>query len=703
MPRLLRIYLLACIALAFGYLVRHAGEPLRLNVGDAWTDANVVSSIELVEQHGFARDTANDPLGVDPFRPIHDPPLAELFYGAVGKLFGTHEITVFRILAIAFSALAAWLLYQYARRMWNDSVALIATALFTTSLLWLMFADSVHRAPIMHAACFLALWGVVRAPETGLRRHYAAALLGTFACLVTASNDWLFLPMGVLFTVYIKRGDPLARGNWQVIAACAAGGLLAIVLRAPFVADPIDWHAVLDRKVSMTLVTQLRRYTLLLSPLVWIPLAVALWRAIRAPSVKAAIDDGMTWMLVAAAVFAYGPAPRPESAMLRVQLLLPFYAIASAMLIARLFESGGWVRRALAIAWCGVAPLWAFWIMFSHPREVLDRDDVARANEYLAANDRNDFVMSNLLADGPLVAAFDRHGWPPPNGPDPFDARATMIAIFELTGAEYAHAIIFKTPGSRFVDRSITQVMRRRMASVDGWPHLVRAKVNSLIAKYDREVLRNLDVVGAKNVLQLGNFDIYRIDRATLLDAAARSLPVAREIDFANLGAGKHKLLGWGGPLKEEEESSLLAHIAGYARCANPILSRATPAPNGCTVVDTPTGLQAVDVTGIGRADLLVRVDRVCDQQLTITFRAPARVDVSYNGVAVLTCGDPQWGSASVSVRVPERAVRLGANVIALDDTQVEPRTKLSEVKSVVIEPICASARDHVESVDKAR
>jgi len=34
MLRFLRIYLLGCIAISLGFLVLHAREPLRLNVGD---------------------------------------------------------------------------------------------------------------------------------------------------------------------------------------------------------------------------------------------------------------------------------------------------------------------------------------------------------------------------------------------------------------------------------------------------------------------------------------------------------------------------------------------------------------------------------------------------------------------------------------------------------------------------------------------
>lgn len=682
MPRYLRIYLLACIALAFGYLVVHSAEPLRLNVGDASTDASVLTSID-----------AGDPVSAGSFRPTRDPPLPEIIYGAVGKLIGNHQITVFRLLALVFSGLAAWLLFQYARRMWNATVAIIATALTTTSLLWMMFADSIHRPPIVHAACFLALWGVVRALETGQRRHYIAALVGTFACLFAASNDWLFLPFGVLFTVYVKRGDPLARDNWRVVAVCAAGGLLAMLLRSSFVADPSSWQLTLDQRTAATFATLVRRYTAVLTPMLWITLGWAVWRALRAPSVKAAIEDGTTWMLVAALVFAYLPAPLPESATLRTQLLLPLYAIGSALLLAGMFEHGRWLRRTLALAWCVVAPLWGFWLMFSHQREVLDRDDLTRANEYLARNDGNGFVMSNLLADGPILAAFGRHGWPALHDRDLSNEHLRMLELFEAAGTDYVHAVIFTTPESRFVDRSISQVMRRPMPSVHGWPYLVRAKVNDLIEVYDRQVLRTLDRVGAKRVLQLSNFDIYRIDRLTTLETAARSLPVVQRIDFDSLGVVRHQLLGWGDAVNSTEPRATVSSIAGYGRCRNPIAASTKPTPNMCTVVDTAYGLDMLDVGGISRAELVVRIERACDQQLTITFGAPARVDVAFNGAAVLSCADPQWGTSSASVRVRQHQVHSGLNIIRLDDMQAEPKKIRPEVTSVVIEPICEPPR----------
>src|SRR4030095_12804912 len=137
MPRALRFFLFGCIALSFAYLLWHAREPLRLNVGDPWSDANVLTSINYVKSDGFLATSFTDildvgPLNPDSYRYTHYPPLSEIFYGAVGKYLGVSDIGTFRLFALGFSALAMWLLFCYARRLYNDRVALIATALFAT-------------------------------------------------------------------------------------------------------------------------------------------------------------------------------------------------------------------------------------------------------------------------------------------------------------------------------------------------------------------------------------------------------------------------------------------------------------------------------------------------------------------------------------------------------------------------------------------
>jgi hypothetical protein len=718
MPRLLRIYLLGCITIAFAYLLLHAREPLRLNVGDPWSDADVVSSVEYIKQYGFTADSIDlDPLIARAYRPTHYPPLAEIVYGAMGKL-GVSDIAAFRLLALAVSALAVWLLFSYARRIWGDTVALLATALFSSSVLWMMYADSVHRSPALHASCLLALWGLVRAIETQERRHHAAVVIGSFACLFTGFDDWLFLLAGVLFTIYIKLGNPFARGNRRFVLICAAGCLAAIATKSLFHIGPvewqpgsIEWQAAIDAKLAAPMATLLRRYTLAFTPMFWITLAYTAWRALRAPSLTSVLQDGMTWLAAVAVLVFYVSAQHTASPLLRAQPLLPFYAIGSAILIARLLE-GSQIRRALAIAWIAVAPLWAFYVMFSHPRSVLDRDDVARVRAYLAANDRNDFVMSNLLSDGPIQASFDRHSWPAPEADDEVNThpmQLRMLDAFETTGTDTIHAVIFTTPDSRFVDRSLGQLlMRRRLASVTGWPHIVRSKANEIIRDYDKRVVKHLEAVGAKRVLRLSNFDVYRIDRGAVEEVAGRSIPVVREIDFSSLGSEKYKLLGWGAP-KLTEEGLGASSIDGHTTCENPVMRQRAgePAIHACDTVLTRAGLQVIDRGVVDRAQLVIRVDRACDLRLTLELasssllsRLPLRVasslqlGMSVNDFTFWQCAPGQ----KASFVVPQRSVRAGVNVITLEKGRFGPLDPRADIVSLAIEPLCESATEETSS-----
>jgi len=321
--------------------------------------------------------------------------------------------------------------------------------------------------------------GLVRAIETRERRHHAAVVIGSFACLFTGFDDWLFLLAGVLFTIYIKLGNPFARGNRRFVLICAAGCLAAIATKSLLGIGPvewqpgsIEWQAWIDDKFAAPLATLLRRYTLAFTPMFWITVGYTAWRALRGGIADVGAPDGMTWLAAVAAIFFYVSSQDTASPMLRAQPLLPFYAIGSAILISRLLE-GGRIRRALAIAWIAVAPLWAFYIMFSHPRSVLDRDDVAKVRSYLAPTIGTTFVMSNLLSDGAIRrrsiaiaggAGGRRRG-------EHASHAATDAGRVRDIGTDYVHAVIFttRTRASSTVARQL--LMRRRLASVTGWPH----------------------------------------------------------------------------------------------------------------------------------------------------------------------------------------------------------------------------------------
>jgi hypothetical protein len=672
MTRSLRGLLLGVIAIAFLYLLAHAREPLRLNVGDPWSDANVLTSINYVKSDGFLATSFTDildvgPLTADSYRYIHYPPLSEIFYGAVGKYLGVSDIGTFRLFAIAFSVLAMCLLYGYVRALYSDRVALIATALFSTSLLWMMYADSIHQAPVMQCTGFLALWGLVRFIETGRRRHRAAMILGSFACFFTSYDYYVFLPVAVVVTIYLKLGNPFARDARKLVAQCALGCVLGIVVKCLCVIGAVGWNefvadlhlqfieratSSLDRRFTSAIPTMLRRLTLVFTPMCWITAAVHVAQAVRSPSVAAAIKGTAVWMLIAGLVFLSLFSQLAASQMLASQVLLPFYAIGSAVVIDRMLDGRDLLRR-LAVAWLIAAPLWSFSIMFTHPRAVLDRDDVARTNDYLAANDRNDFVLTNLMSDGHVQASFHRHSWPAPDDIDPSRAPKEMMRIFGMTGADRVHEIVFTDPESRFIDKALWPLAARRsLWGLTGWPYLYRAKANSVIAEYDRRVVKNLTAVNATKVLQLSKFAVYRIDRSATMALIASAVPTVNRIDFTSVNAARHQLSGWTQPT-ELAGGAFASAIWAMEHCP---LAR-------CKTTMTKFGLRVPDTQTRSMAQLMIRVDPACDLGLTFRFARPSYARFSVNGFAV-----PSRIDTTMAFTVPRAHLTGGIAIVAIEN-----------------------------------
>ena len=695
MPRFLRRFLIGCIAVTFGYLLLHAREPLRTTIGDPWSDANVLSSINYVRDYGFIETSFTDvldvgPLTEDSYRYTHYPPLAEIIYGSIGKL-GVTDIGTFRLFALGFSGLAIWLLFAYVRRLYNEDVAIAAAALWTTSLLWMMYADSIHQAPIMTASGFLALWGLVCALDTPRPRYIAALVVGSFACIFTSYDYWLFLPAAVLFTIFVKRGNPFARANRRFVLLCAAGCLAGLAAKCLAVIGAVGWHDFVadirmqflerststnDRKFTSGVPTLIRRFTLVFTPLVWITIGWHAWRALRAPSLVAAVKDTAVWMFVTALGFFYIFAQLAASQMLPSQVMLPFYAIGSALILARLFE--GRRTRWLAIGWLVVAPIWGFAIMLSIPRSNLERDDVAKVNDYMASHDRNDFMLSNLISIGHIQASFERHYWDAPANADPALAKLELLAMFEDTGADYVHAAIFTTPESRFIDKSLwPYALPRQQWSLTGWPYFFRARAYRMIKDVDHNVMTGIDAAHATKVFELANFNLYRIDRQTVIDELGRGVPHASKIDFTSVESQPFKLLGWSGPSVAANIG--FSTITGFGLCEH-----AARDGNPCKTVLTNFGPRVKDRVFVPRAQLVIPVERACDLQLVFEFANATLIEITMNG---FVASQESVGDTATFV-VPRSSVRAGPNLLDIEDLAnvIAPTTN---VRTLAIEPRC--------------
>ena len=687
MPRYFRRFLLACNAITFAYLLWHVHEPLRLNIGDPWADANLVASVTHQAAHSPGASA------------VPESPLSGTVYGAIARL-GVMDIGTFRLFALVFSALGAWALFHYLRRMWTDSVALLGTTLFTTSVLSIMHADSLQSPPLVHAACFIALWGLVRALDSEQLRYYAVTAVGAFVCVFAASYDWLFLASGVLFTIYAKRGDPLARGNFRFVVA-ASGGILGWLVTSHAIVVPASWPEPLDDKLVAPFVPLL---TLAFSPMLWVGLACGAWRVARAPSLRAALDDAMSWLIVVAVMLLPVFVPPPGPPMLRVISVLPFFAIGSAVVIAPMLQADR-LRRALGIAWIVIATAWSVGIMARYPRAVLDRDDVAATRAYLAKSDGNDFVISNLLSDGVVQAALDRQSWSAIDDNDantPERDRLRVLGVFAAAGTAQVHAIVFTRPASRLADRSLGQLARvRGLGATTAWPYLHTSRADARIEAYDAKLRRLLDATGAVRVLHFDTFDVFRIDRQAVLDQAGRSLPVTHRLELNRPASNRNKLLGWQGPRLSDTRKVGVSSVAGYWACADPLVDARAgePATSACETVTSQAELRVPDARAVSAAQLMIRVEHACDLRVSIEVEpvtlglladltSPV-LGISIGGFTASQCAS----SGKVSFVVPQRFVRDGVNLATFTTRSLDVLTPRADLRSIEVEPMCTAAR----------
>ncbi len=610
--RFLRAYVLGSVALAFGYLVLHVTEPLRLDLGDPGADADVL----------------------------------------LGRFGGCGLVTL-RLLALAGSAVAIAALYDYARRTWNETVGLLAAAFAATNLLWLMYADSLDGMPVAEASAFVALAALARALATRKLGYSALALVAACACFASSADYWLFLPAAAWFA--LRRSEHDRSIAIVAFAIGCAGGLALRAWASPAdapnqLAEFVISHAP-PAHIVVPAFALVRRFTVLFTPMFWAAAAYMLYRAARTRSLQAAF--GEAWLFVAAllSVLVY---PRADlGQMLGAQAMLPFYAIGSALAVSHLLEHPA-VGRGLAIAWLAFVPAWAGYTILAHPRSLLDRDDVARANAYLDAYDRDDFILSNLPVDGPVELAFGRHRMAAPTTGDAVAASRQVLKALAATGTDYAHAVVFKTRSAL------------RAAS---------------------KVVPNLTAIGARRVLHLGTLDVYRIERAAVLDAIARTVPVAHELAPTNPASAIPRLLGWGGSWTTKQNVTVFS-LDGYVPCANP--SRETrpgePRGNACETMMTRRGLVALDGEEVRRAQLLVRLGRACDVRVTFELVAPAVLEVSVGDFT----SEPCEPTSRPSFVIPQNVVHAGINTLTFTKHRFDKNEARADVRSLAIEPLCA-------------
>ncbi len=549
------------------YLTQSVGEPLRMNWGDPWSDANVQTSGRIFARDGFIKNAFTPTLDVEPLTPealryTHYPPLPDLINGVEQRIFGARDISFYRVFALAMSFAAMVLFFRWVRRLWGRETALFATPLFASNLLFLEYADTIHHVPIYWSTGFGALAAAAAWLTDGRRGALAATFVAIFLCLFASYDFYFFLPLSLLATVLVLR-VPLKDGRVRALLAVSAGAALLSVSAktlcviwavgakefwADFVFQFFERatarHA--DDYTGAFQAILIGRAWRFFGPLVLVAFVAQLhavaarwWRDERTT------DPTPLWLLVAGVPFiALFTQLFCEQYHAMLQLL-PYYAVGVGSVLARLWGRATARAQALALGallFCGV---WQVVEVVRFPKTFFEREDIAAVRKILDDTDTRRFVLTNAIVDASVRNYWNRHSLTMPYSREPLQAHN----LFDIYGHDGPITVIEFTD---IADEAYDKGMYRLFAPERRWPWVADP------FPYRHEWRARMDAL-RKSVAESGSYlgtVVYesknlRVRSMTLegLDKVQRALVPEEEtrfIDFETKWADRHKLYGFG-------------------------------------------------------------------------------------------------------------------------------------------------------------
>lgn len=360
-----------CAAIALVWCVVHAFDPPRLNWGDSASDYNAMNAGRNFAKYGFLKLRLT-PFVLDPAYMTeadkvliytHYPQLPDLMNGVLRVVFRMTDLVQFRLVALCFSFGALFFVYRLISSYWSRGAAQIALALWVINPLWLQHADYLHHAPYAAFFGWGCLYFLIQYFRDERRRGYLAAS-GVFLFFVfMASYDfWIFIPL-LLAMVTVGHYKAV---RWptirflSILASCAVaalvfkwgtnawalGGVQAFIqdLRFQFTERATDTavRVAYDRGIWPTLLGRVERcFSLLLLPVAafWLlaPLFKRRWQG-RLSGLETLRANPML-LLLAALPFLLVFRELWVGQYYPTLLVLPFYAVACAVLIALLLEA----------------------------------------------------------------------------------------------------------------------------------------------------------------------------------------------------------------------------------------------------------------------------------------------------------------------------------------------------------------------------
>lgn len=564
-----RLLLALVLCGSFGTLLLTAAQPLRLNWGDPWSDLDILNAGRFFARHGFVATRFTpiidvEPLTAESYRYVHYPPLAEIVNGAVQAL-GTDSLFLFRLMAIALSAVGLFLFHRFVRLIWGSRAALFATVLFAGNALWLRYADCIHGHP-WHIATGFAALAAAAAWLRGGRRWLLAGVAGSIALCFFASYDYFFfLPLMAVLLPGLAGVRLFDRRSLALIGAAGAGVVLGLLIKFSLVVWALGWHGFVEdlkfqfyERATATysysyrhemLSTSLMRIYRFFSPVAFVVLLVSLAAAIPAVRRRLKLPLGPIALLVAGVPFIVVLSQLSIEQYHPWLSLLPFFAVAGGVLAVRALETGSRLLRAGTAGLIAVALFWSTRDVAAMPRMFTPEADL-KAAAAVTQDSPSPYIFSNIYFSPIFRHYFNRHLFPS------FDADPKAIAGFWASlQAEYGIGPVYYIHFGDVANAAADCKTIFYLAAVNkhmDWmrdPWATRAAWQRYVAKQDRAMLDALrpftDVVGS-----FGEITVYRLDPGRLQAAAHRDLR-AQPTSLVELGSAsseRYLVRGFGGP-----------------------------------------------------------------------------------------------------------------------------------------------------------
>jgi ADP-heptose:LPS heptosyltransferase len=370
-----------CVVGVLVYCLIHAFDPPRLNWGDSASDYNAMTAGRNFQKYGFL-NLRLTPFVLDPavmteadkaMIYTHYPQLPDLMNGVLRTVFGMTDLVQFRFVALAFSFCALWFVYQLLRAYWSRETAQYALALWVINPLWIQHADYLHHLPYAAFFGFGSLYFLVRYLRDGERWGFLAAS-GAFVFFVfMASYDyWFFAPL-IIATITLAHYRSI---RWPairvlgILGACAVAAILSkwatnawalggvqafiqdmrfqAVERATNKAVKVAYH----NGLWPTLTGRVERcFTYLLFPVAafWALYPLLRRRWSKRVALLATPIANPAFLLLAALPFLIVFSELWVGQYYPTTLVLPFYAVASAALVAMLLRVRSRPAKAIGV------------------------------------------------------------------------------------------------------------------------------------------------------------------------------------------------------------------------------------------------------------------------------------------------------------------------------------------------------------------